>query len=42
MSLPRINWTKVAESLAYSDPYAAAILAQASEPTPIAPATTAA
>jgi hypothetical protein len=30
MRMPRINWTKVAESLAASDPYAAVLLADGS------------
>jgi hypothetical protein len=30
MNLPRINWTKVAEHLAASDPYAAVLLADGS------------
>ena len=30
MRLPRINWTKVAESLAATDPYAVALMADGS------------
>jgi hypothetical protein len=30
MRLPRINWTRIAENLAASDPYAAALMADGS------------
>ncbi len=30
MNLPRINWTKIAESLAAADPYAAVLMADGS------------